>query len=81
MKKKQFKAGLIAAAIGLLAGSANAQAILTAETGPPGTVPFTAMTTLAEIVACVAPAGQQAIWVGQQRSRYRRNDRLVHFGI
>ena len=40
-----------AVAVSLLAGSASAQAILTAETGPPGTVPFTAMTTLAEIAS------------------------------
>ena len=38
-------------ALGLLAGTASAQAILTAETGPPGTVPFTSMTALAEIAA------------------------------
>jgi TRAP-type uncharacterized transport system substrate-binding protein len=38
-------------AAGLYAGSALSQPILTAETGPPGTVPFTAMTTLAEIAA------------------------------
>ena len=38
-------------AIGLLASTASAQSILTAETGPPGTVPFTAMTSLAEIAA------------------------------
>lgn len=40
-----------AAAASLVAGSAVAQVILTAETGPPGTVPFTAMTTLAEIAS------------------------------
>ncbi len=38
-------------AASLFAGNALSQAILTAETGPPGTVPFTAMTTLAEIAA------------------------------
>ncbi len=47
-----FKTGaLIAAAIGVFACTASAQTILTAETGPPGTVPFTAMTALAEIAA------------------------------
>lgn len=49
MKKLSLvKAGAI---ISLFAGNAMAQSILTAETGPPGTVPFTAMTTLAEIAA------------------------------
>lgn len=38
-------------ALGLLASTASAQSILTAETGPPGTVPFTSTTTLAEIVS------------------------------
>ncbi len=51
MKKATMKAGLVAATINLLVVSANAQALLTAETGPPGTVPFTAMTTLAEIAS------------------------------
>jgi len=49
MKKLSLLA--VSAAVGLYAGSAVAQSILTAETGPPGTVPFTAMTTLAEIAA------------------------------
>jgi len=35
----------------LFAGNSMAQSIITAETGPPGTVPFTAMTALAEIAA------------------------------
>ncbi len=48
MIKKLIGAGL---ALGLLASTASAQSILTAETGPPGTVPFTAMTALAEIAA------------------------------
>ncbi len=39
---------MFAAVFGLCASTASAQAILTAETGPPGTVPFTAMTALAE---------------------------------
>jgi TRAP-type uncharacterized transport system substrate-binding protein len=39
------------ASLCLLSGNAVAQSILTAETGPPGTVPFTAMTTLAEIAS------------------------------
>lgn len=38
-------------ALGLIASTAGAQTILTAETGPAGTVPFTAMTALAEIAA------------------------------
>jgi TRAP-type uncharacterized transport system substrate-binding protein len=38
-------------ALGLLASTASSQALLTAETGPPGTVPFTAMTVLAEIAS------------------------------
>lgn len=46
MIKTLISAGL---ALGLLATTASSQALLTAETGPPGTVPFTAMTTLAEI--------------------------------
>ena len=41
----------IGAALSLFAGSAMSQSILTAETGPPGTVPFTAMTVLAELAA------------------------------
>lgn len=41
----------VGAAATLFASSALSQAILTAETGPPGTVPFTAMTTLAEFAA------------------------------
>jgi len=48
MIKKLMTATL---AFGLLSSAASAQAILTAETGPPGTVPFTAMTTLAEIAS------------------------------
>ena len=48
MIKKLVGAGL---ALGLMASTVSAQAILTAETGPPGTVPFTAMTVLAEIAA------------------------------
>ena len=39
------------AALGLLATAASAQAILTAETGPPGTVPYTSTTVLAEIAS------------------------------
>ncbi|MEM7440637.1 MAG: TAXI family TRAP transporter solute-binding subunit [Pseudomonadota bacterium] len=42
------KLTLLAAAVGLCANTASAQDIITAETGPPGTVPFTALTTLAE---------------------------------
>jgi len=48
MIKSLTMAGL---AFGLLASTASAQSILTAETGPPGTVPFTAMTALAEIAS------------------------------
>jgi len=51
MKIKLAKIGLAAVLASVLATSASAQAILTAETGPPGTVPFTAMTTLAEIAS------------------------------
>ena len=40
-----------AAAMGLVASTGVAQTILSAETGPPGTVPFTAMTTLAEVAS------------------------------
>ena len=46
MIKKLMSAGM---ALGLLASTASAQTLLTAETGPPGTVPFTAMTALAEV--------------------------------
>lgn len=56
MIKKLLSAGL---ALGLLAGTASAQAILTAETGPPGTVPFTSMTTLAEIASAAGVADFQ----------------------
>ncbi len=48
MIKKLVGAGV---ALGLMASTTSAQAILTAETGPPGTVPFTAMAVLAEIAA------------------------------
>ncbi len=41
----------MAAATSFFCGTAFSQDILTAETGPPGTVPFTAMTTLAEIAS------------------------------
>ncbi len=47
------------AVISLFVGNALAQSILTAETGPPGTVPFTAMTTLAEIAAAESVADFQ----------------------
>jgi len=40
-----------AAAMCLFASNAIAQSILSAETGPPGTVPFTAMAALAEIAS------------------------------
>ena len=48
MIKKLISASL---ALGLMASTASAQTLLTAETGPPGTVPFTAMTALAEIAS------------------------------
>ena len=48
MIKKLIGASL---AFGLMASTASAQTLLTAETGPPGTVPFTAMTALAEIAS------------------------------
>jgi TRAP-type uncharacterized transport system substrate-binding protein len=56
MIKKIIAAGL---ALGLVSGAASAQAILSAETGPPGTVPFTATTTLAEIAAANGIADMQ----------------------
>lgn len=42
---------IFAAAASVWASGAAAQVILSAETGPPGTVPFTALTTLAEIAS------------------------------
>lgn len=56
MIKKLVGAGL---ALGLLAHTASAQAILTAETGPPGTVPYTSTTVLAEIAAGAGIADMQ----------------------
>ena len=47
----KLRALALAASFALLAANAHAQQILTAETGPPGTVPFTATTTLAEVAA------------------------------
>ena len=48
----QFKKLIaLAAATSLLSGSAVAQNVISAETGPPGTVPFTAMTVLAELAS------------------------------
>lgn len=44
-------ATVLIATLCLIASNSMAQSILTAETGPPGTVPFTAMTALAEIAA------------------------------
>jgi len=46
-------------ALGLSVATANAQVILTAETGPPGTVPFTSTTVLAEIAAGAGIADMQ----------------------
>lgn len=54
-------AAVFAAAFGVLASTASAQTILTAETGPPGTVPFTAMTTLAEIASAKGIADFQVL--------------------
>lgn len=56
MIKNLVSAGM---AIGLLAGTASAQTLLTAETGPPATVPFTSTTTLAEIAAGAGIANMQ----------------------
>ena len=56
MIKAFVSAGL---ALGLMASTASAQALLTAETGPPGTVPFTSTTTLAEIVSASGLADVQ----------------------
>ena len=52
---------ILAAAMSLVASGACAQAILTAETGPPGTVPFTAMTALAEAAAASGVADFQVV--------------------
>lgn len=51
----------LAAAIGVLASTASSQTILSAETGPPGTVPFTAMTALAEVAAAEGIADFQVL--------------------
>lgn len=56
MIKKFVSAGLV---LGLLASNAAAQALLTAETGPVGTVPYTAMTALAEIAGAEGIANFQ----------------------
>lgn len=45
------KLALFAAALSVCAGGAVAQVILTSETGPAGTVPYTAQTTLAELAS------------------------------
>ncbi|WP_375267117.1 TAXI family TRAP transporter solute-binding subunit [Planktotalea sp.] len=58
MIKAFVSAGL---ALGLMASTASAQALLTAETGPPGTVPFTSTTTLAEIVSASGLADVQVV--------------------
>ncbi|MEM8979493.1 MAG: TAXI family TRAP transporter solute-binding subunit [Pseudomonadota bacterium] len=46
-------------ALSLIASTASGQALLTAETGPPGTVPFTAMTALAELASANGVANFQ----------------------
>ncbi|WP_420861242.1 TAXI family TRAP transporter solute-binding subunit [Algirhabdus cladophorae] len=56
MIKKLLGAGI---ALGLMASTATAQSVLTAETGPAGTVPFTALTTLAEIASAEGIANFQ----------------------
>jgi TRAP-type uncharacterized transport system substrate-binding protein len=56
MIKTFTSAGL---AFGLLASTASAQTLLTAETGPPATVPFTSTTTLAEVAAGAGIADMQ----------------------
>ncbi len=56
MIKTLIGAGL---ALGLMTASASAQAILTAETGPAGTVPFTATTALAELASAEGLATMQ----------------------
>jgi len=48
---KKISLVTLGAVLSLFAGNAMSQAILTAETGPPGTVPFTAMTVLAELAS------------------------------
>lgn len=50
MKIKRALTGL-SLAMSLVASNAFAQNVLTAETGPPGTVPFTALTALAEVAS------------------------------
>ena len=53
------KTTILAAAMSIMASGAMAQTILTAETGPPATVPFTAMTALAEAAAASGVADFQ----------------------
>ena len=50
-RSKKFSVLAVAAAASLFASNALSQSLVTAETGPPGTVPFTAMTVLAEIAS------------------------------
>lgn len=50
MKLTKFALAL-AVGTSLLAATVHAQNVLTAETGPPGTVPFTATTTIAELAS------------------------------
>lgn len=50
---------LFTAALTLFATGASAQSLLTAETGPPGTVPFTSMTALAEAASGAGVANFQ----------------------
>ena len=55
-----IKSGVVAAAaMSLFALTGNAQTILTAETGPPGTVPFVSTTTLAEMASGAGIADMQ----------------------
>jgi len=72
---------LFAAAFSVLATSVSAQAILTAETGPPGTVPFTAMTALAEIAAgegIAKGAGPYAKLGAEKGAELIDNVRVLH---
>ncbi len=50
MSLKQI-ASALAVSASMLVTNVNAQSVISAETGPPGTVPYTAMTVLAEIAA------------------------------
>lgn len=54
-----LKGLIVASFVASSCGAASAQSILTAETGPPGTVPFMSMTTLAESASAAGVADFQ----------------------